>query len=986
MRTLASSDTSVNADLIQVVLLPQQHVRALGAGPSPTRGRVVTLREAMEQPWDFDGHVQRIGYNGRHNFRIGADAVKDPKTGHYTTVTWGHDFDPPKGVLVDKLPTAEWRADVEARLARLHQDHPGVLITRTWKGYHVDAILPEAWPLNCETYKQTHVRMHAIGIQLRLDYGLEYDRAACDPTRMFRVPRALREDGKDYRPFEPLFGTTMGVASIAVSDRASGEAMQTPVGRSIGWVDRQKQPNDFGGVARDHGLQDIDLISRPGGAQQESESFMRFILGSLGRLYPRSPGGSWFRCPFSQYHGSNTDGTSATTLIGGTCHCSHAHSGAPEGLQITSATIKSALLAEYLACPGVDEKLSLASYDDLDRAVDLYQVRGRPTVTILSSPPGSGKTTAARRLAEGGSVLVIQPNIRLANDLAADFGIPSYQDGVVAGSLSITTDSLHKLSPILYGSDYAWGTVFIDELGSSLRSIFGMTQRAHGTCYLNWRALKHIIETHGSVLAADATMTASDIAILRRLVPDVYIRRVIATGAETRFAGTTLEHLPDAATAHARVLELVNGTEGPVAALTTSRTWGLATMDRVVADGHRAMARFGGMSAEEDVPPDQVGAYRLVTLTPAAAKGVSYTVPFGGVVCNIPYDPGATCGGLGAPTVIQLMSRIRNNQSDRIYASVTSRSAPTALLSILNLSLREAAELGFIDSDVFFTCGFDADFHEANVISRKAEIAEGHNVKAWVNAYYEGAGMQVQDAEAKADPAVAAQLKQAKAQYRDRAAREVADAESVVPSRSRPATRAARLAQTKAKIRAALDAPVTAQVVAEYDDRAAVAGNALAAVVVAQVDPGAVAGRSRRAAGPNALRLNEVDRARAVRDLLTRFHLGAFTVAGEAAPEVGVLVMKAGNLADFYSKNRDRFAALKLPVGRTPRELLTLNMRRLGLPLTTTPHGTLTVAPEAWDRAWRWATPAVDRMLGRLTVDPPEAASVLGDYEGDLGP
>jgi len=976
--TLPQSSYPLNDNLAastEIVLLDYgQHTKGFDpAQPLPKfKCPVVTLADALLQPWHTDCHIQALDARPGLPFRITKAAIQ--AVGPFTKRFCILDFDPPKAILVAGQAPEAWHTEMQAKLFALKTIYPGVLCYRTWKGYQVCWLLETPMEVTADTYASVHRYNHAVGQFVARVFGLEYDRAATSPVHIYRVPRAFRATDKDYRNFTPLFDSVIGPADIVPSaeDEAAAIAYMEST-RVIGFSPAKRGGTPSITTRGNQGASVSDLNELlpqfspidPSSGEEDPERVARLyglaLLAATRRL--TSAEGN-FISPFSGEHSTNTDGTSSTRLLGSTFHSAHEHSS-------DSKAIEQAVQVEYLrGGTQCDSVVEVNNYKELTPDFLQPRVGGGVTVYLLTGPTGSGKTEAVVRLLRDRPRVVVQGHVALAAELARHFDVDLYSSTPVFNpqcGMSSTTDSLYKYNATIFGGQITPGTgVFVDEAGSSIRSIFGGTQTKTKTNYLNWRALQGLCTAAGVVVMADATFTALDAAMLRALLPGCHLVDVRLVANAPRYDGFTVTPARDALACDKRIFELL-GAGSRVGVTTTSADYASFITAVARRRGYRVGVRMGGQSLEEELTPAQAEQYDLLVLSPAAAKGVSFTCPVDAVVGYFPFDPNATVRGLGAPTVVQLLGRFRNVTSRRIFMHCSNRQVAVESLQAISAGIAALDMLSTPESSLQMlnNHAWDRDFRDAYAMSRQAEMIEGHQVFNMVVAYLlsEGAVL-VEDDMPPTPKSERRERAEEAAEIKAEEATAIAAAPVVTStSNEKPATRTDRLAKTRAEACKALGQDVTVSDVIEYLDDAAKEGAALAAATLVVTHAEVVAHRD--SVATSALKHHDLPRARAVRAVLRDCGFEMALCPTAMPPVVSALRVKAGS-ANHHSEHADALRALQLPVGRCGSEMLSRNLSRLGFKLRrNTREGTYSITQESWERAWRWAHPAAERMLNR---------------------
>lgn len=956
--------SSSPADKIKVTLIRKQQTPAITLARRPAEAEpVVTLSEAMLQPWNFDGHVQCVTspkwnpYRGARGSLDFGPIVRWVRSFHMI------DYDPPKEIvrevsLGNRQAPAWWHAEMQKKLNAIAAVFPGILVTRTWKGYRAVFLLSRTPEITKDSYDQVHQDAVALSCYLERVFGLEYDRAATSPFHLFRVPRAIREDGRDTRGFEPLFGSTLGVVDLPVEEIDRNEAASRVGGQKRKTKDRE-------GLGGEKTLIDLDA-----GGSPSRHAFGLSLLSALGRLC--SADGTYLS-PRRHLHSSNTDGTSATKLVRGCFKDLHASGG-------THEEQRDLLLTEYV-CGGPLPTMHVASYSDLGAAELISRSGSAPTLYVLAGPTGAGKTRGVAAKFAGAPALVVSPTIALAKQNAATFGLPFYQDVTAreldSGVCSTTIDSLHRFSMPIYRGSMPQ-QMFLDEAGALVRTIFGGTQMKAKTSHMNWGALRAMLRPGQVVIGADATFTATDAALYQLLCPGIQIIRVLAVDAEKRFSGHRLHDLDSAAACDHRVLELLRDRKR-VGVVTTSAEYARLLHGMLTTLGWKVGVLMGGLSTEEELDLSKAHELDVIILSPAAAKGFSVTTPVDSVVGHFPYDPKGTTRGLGAPTIIQLLGRFRCIESGDIYAHINN--VPSEAAALGDVYNPESA-LSEADQRAGYTLGFDVSLHKAHSLVRCREVLEGFECANTVRAYLASEGIQLAGRyDGQPDkPTRAAREERVDAQQQ-MMAREVAAAPHLpeVP-KSKPATRADRLAKEKAEVSHALGREATAEDILEYEAGAHRTGAALASVYLMKRRPEAVARRD-RARSPNVLKFNDVARAQLTQRLLTECGLKDALRPGVLPAPVSVRYLTAA-AHNFREANLQEIVRLQLPAGRSCLDMLARHLARIGLRLRRDKATqTYTIAADSWALAWKWALPAAQRLVEEST---PPAMHGVEDWHREV--
>lgn len=159
-------------------------------GPSP-RVDYLEAGEAFTRSYSTDAHFAAYSVPGvPHRLRLDALGLLTSST--WTMVLLVVDVDGP-GHRRD----AAWWEGEQAKLATLLEAHPGGFVYATRGGYRLVYQLPQPFEVRTTDDKESwRTRYHRELLYLVRRFGIEGDPACADITRLYRLPRVVREGGE----------------------------------------------------------------------------------------------------------------------------------------------------------------------------------------------------------------------------------------------------------------------------------------------------------------------------------------------------------------------------------------------------------------------------------------------------------------------------------------------------------------------------------------------------------------------------------------------------------------------------------------------------------------------------------------------------------------------------------------------------------------------------------------------------------------------
>jgi hypothetical protein len=278
-----------------------------GTATERDRAYVLPLGRALSRTYSTDAHfTQYATPNGR---RLCKDALERGVEVPMTCITF--DIDDPE-MHGKKAPAREeWRAELRARMAKLHEAHPGAYYYETKGGARILYTLPSPTVLRTHDDGRRWSQAYAIAIaHLERVFGIEADRACGDWTRLFRLPHATREPGG--KPEDRLIvGDPNNIGALRIT--ATAEDLEVARATSKAF----EQPRS------------IDFTPYVGGG----EGLLFHVLKADRAVIGRHGSAAYLiRCPNEGQHTSGRTGDGSTLLYPaahgeeiGAIHCMHSH-------------------------------------------------------------------------------------------------------------------------------------------------------------------------------------------------------------------------------------------------------------------------------------------------------------------------------------------------------------------------------------------------------------------------------------------------------------------------------------------------------------------------------------------------------------------------------------------------------------------------------------------------------------------------------------
>ena len=261
--------------------------------------------KAMERPYTSDAHF--VQYTSPHRRRLCRAALKAGAVATINVIVF--DLDCPD-VHGSSEPAPEaWRDDVHAKMLELVECHHGPFFYHTRGGCRVVYRQPVPVTIaNERDESQWSLDYVTTAAYLARRFGLIVDAACIDWTRLFRLPRATRDNGKPE--VYPMYGDPYNIGALVFTpDAADTEAAA-----------KAYKPR-------------TTYVAPAGGAYMgDGKGVLYHALRARGDVLRDHPRGHIIRCPRERHHSSGRTGDGSTILqppsgtqaLGG-IHCLHSH-------------------------------------------------------------------------------------------------------------------------------------------------------------------------------------------------------------------------------------------------------------------------------------------------------------------------------------------------------------------------------------------------------------------------------------------------------------------------------------------------------------------------------------------------------------------------------------------------------------------------------------------------------------------------------------
>lgn len=299
---------------IRIPVLASQQIRSYPKHAAGGMAQPTDLATALTRSYATDAHF--AGYAAPSNTRrLSSGALSSEPI-----AVLGGSVRMVLGIVDVDCPTEEvdawWRTE-RTRLDQLLGVHPGLYAYRTRGGYRIVGRLEPEVALRSPEDAPIWSRYYlALLAYLERAFGIVGDRACADWTRLYRLPRVVRDPG----------GPPENRETIGDPNRIGAWRLDL-----VEEIDRRRA-EEHAGPARS--LFVSSAPSGPGYALRE----LFAVRGWLGK--EQRDGRYYVLCPWRAEHSTDTDGTSSTIIMppsGGTLgsfRCAHAHCDRRSGLDV----------------------------------------------------------------------------------------------------------------------------------------------------------------------------------------------------------------------------------------------------------------------------------------------------------------------------------------------------------------------------------------------------------------------------------------------------------------------------------------------------------------------------------------------------------------------------------------------------------------------------------------------------------------------------
>jgi hypothetical protein len=265
------------------------------------RAYVLDLGAALERSYEADAHFAVYSTPNRH--RLNYRALEQGVTVELAALVF--DLDGPNHVA-----TPEWRTETRQKICALFEAEGAGFYYETRGGARVVYRQEEPTVIATQEDGKEWRRNYAVLVaNLARRFGLAADPACSDWQRLFRLPRATRDEGGSPEN-HPCFGDPQHIANLFVQATEEDVAAAKRKSRTP----HEKQTRTW-------------TMSTTTG-----DGLLYALLRARGDVGEEVEHGKWIvRCPNRSRHTTNTDGTSSTVLYEprngaiGMLDCKHAH-------------------------------------------------------------------------------------------------------------------------------------------------------------------------------------------------------------------------------------------------------------------------------------------------------------------------------------------------------------------------------------------------------------------------------------------------------------------------------------------------------------------------------------------------------------------------------------------------------------------------------------------------------------------------------------
>ena len=273
--------------------------------PGGSRGLTLPLGEALERVWRTDAHAQQ----GPSNVRVTKKTISEARPMELSCVLIDIDCEKVHGT---SAPAPEsWREQMRDRVVRLSDEHPDPYYYETRGGARIVYAQAEATILRSADDLRVWSQDYAILLaHLERCYGIVGDPACADCTRLFRLPRTVRQRGSRHENW-PIWGDPDRIGSLCIE--ATDEDVQRASEQSKAF--RSKNVLDFAPRST------------------SGDGLLFALLRNRGDvIVEHSSGAHVIRCPNEAAHTTGATGDGSTLLyppavgkdLGAIC-CLHGH-------------------------------------------------------------------------------------------------------------------------------------------------------------------------------------------------------------------------------------------------------------------------------------------------------------------------------------------------------------------------------------------------------------------------------------------------------------------------------------------------------------------------------------------------------------------------------------------------------------------------------------------------------------------------------------
>jgi hypothetical protein len=343
--------------------MPHKRIRAWPKTERGERLKYLPVQAALPQPYPTDAHFAAYSLPELPR-RLGVDALRDPDARARVAdgvpmVLAVFDVDCAEAHQGDPSSVDAWWLEELGKLQCLGERHPGGFVYRTRGGYRIVYRLPAPTVLRDDADAQAWTARYCAWVAyLKREFRIRADSACKDWTRLFRLPRATRDEREGPEQREMLGDPTALGAWTCEPTAADLEAARK--------VHRRKAPRR--------------RKARSVTAEPVGEGVLFHLLKAAGWLGEEVAPGKWaVRCPNEVAHTGGERLDTSTVLYApaaGEClgwlHCSHAHCAQQSVREVLAGFSDEEVEAARLAAGLAPRALPTEAQDEDDPRPTVY--------------------------------------------------------------------------------------------------------------------------------------------------------------------------------------------------------------------------------------------------------------------------------------------------------------------------------------------------------------------------------------------------------------------------------------------------------------------------------------------------------------------------------------------------------------------------------------------------------------------------------------